>query len=332
MALSSHMPDLESLEVFAAIAETGTLGGAARKLGLSQQAVSRRLALLEAKTGVALAVRTRRGSQLTAAGNFLAEWASHLLEVAHDIDTALGSLRTEGSHRLTVVASPTITEYLMPHWLLSLRSATPGPAAAVPRIDLAAASSAQVIAWVRDGIADLGFIESPSAPEGLGCRVVGADELVVVVSPTHEWARQSRIISARELADTSLVCREPHSGIRDVLAVALQRALGADSHQAPPVLELPSAGAVRAAVLAGAGPAAMSRLAVADDLHTGRLTEIPVADLDLRRDLRAIWLGGGTPPTGATRLLLDHIASRTNDAERRAVPGRRAHRPAKRGA
>jgi DNA-binding transcriptional LysR family regulator len=114
MVLSAHMPDLDALEVFVAIAQTGSLGGAARELGLTQQAVSRRLAALEAKTGVTLAIRTTRGSQITPAGTSLAEWASHLLEVAHDIDTALGSLRIEGTQRLTVVASPTIVEYLMP--------------------------------------------------------------------------------------------------------------------------------------------------------------------------------------------------------------------------
>ena len=51
MALSSRMPDLESFEVFLAIAETGSLGSAARELGLTQQAVSRRLASMEAKAG-----------------------------------------------------------------------------------------------------------------------------------------------------------------------------------------------------------------------------------------------------------------------------------------
>jgi DNA-binding transcriptional LysR family regulator len=74
-------------------------------------------------------------------------------------------------------------------------------------------------------------------------------------------------------------------------------------------LELSSAASVRAAVLAGAGAAVMSRLAVADDLTHARLRAIPVADLDLRRELRAIWVGGRTPPAGAVRDLLAHITS-----------------------
>lgn len=74
-------------------------------------------------------------------------------------------------------------------------------------------------------------------------------------------------------------------------------------------LELASAAAVRAAVLADAGPAVMSRLAVTDDLTHGRLRAVAVADLDLRRDLRAIWMGGQNPPAGAARDLLHHIAT-----------------------
>jgi|SRR5271155_228130 len=58
MALSSRMPELSALEVFLAVARTASLGAAGRELGLTQQAVSARLASIEAQTGVRLAVRT----------------------------------------------------------------------------------------------------------------------------------------------------------------------------------------------------------------------------------------------------------------------------------
>jgi DNA-binding transcriptional LysR family regulator len=133
---------------------------------------------------------------------------------------------------------------------------------------------------------------------------------VVVVPPGHKWIRRSRVVTPGELAQTPLVTREPHSGIRDSLTVALRQVLGDDMQQASPVLELTSAAAMRAAVLAGAGPAAMSRLAVADDLAVGRLRAITVPGVDLRRKFRAIWVGGRTPPAGAIRDLLSHITSR----------------------
>jgi DNA-binding transcriptional LysR family regulator len=132
---------------------------------------------------------------------------------------------------------------------------------------------------------------------------------VVVVPPNHKWARNAQAVSARKLAQTPLVSREPRAGIRNSLDVALRRSLGDDTQQAPPVLELPTAAAVRGAVLAGAGPAVMSRLAVADDLAVGRLNAITVSRLDLRRDLRAIWVGGRAPPAGAIRSFLIHIGT-----------------------
>jgi DNA-binding transcriptional LysR family regulator len=311
MPLSPRMPELASFEIVLAIAETGSLGGAARELGLTQQAVSRRLASMEAQAGVTLAVRTTRGSQLTPTGAVVAEWAARLLEVAHDIDAGLGSLRKEGRQRIKVVASQTIAEQLMPHWLLSLQAADTRRGSTGPQVVLTATNSEHAIASVRDGTADLGFVENPGPPRGLGSCVIEHDELVVVVPPGHKWARRSRVVSARELAQTPLVTREPRSGIRDSLTVALRQVLGDDMQQAPPVLELSSAAAMRAAVLAGAGPAAMSKLAVADDLAVARLRAITILELDLRRQFRAIWVGGRTPPAGAIRDLLSHISSRT---------------------
>jgi DNA-binding transcriptional LysR family regulator len=202
------------------------------------------------------------------------------------------------AQRIRVVASQTIAEHLMPHWLLSLRATNYQQSGSLPEVNLTATNSDHAIASVRGGAADLGFVEKPGLPSGLGSCVVGHDELVVVVPPNHKWARNSRVVSARELAETPLVTREAHAGIRNSLVVALRRSLGDDMEQAPSVLELPTAVAVRAAVLAGAGPAAMSRLGVADDLALGRLSAITVSHLDLRRELRAIWVGGRAPPPG----------------------------------
>ncbi|OOK68431.1 bacterial regulatory helix-turn-helix, lysR family protein [Mycobacterium kansasii] len=127
------MPELASFEIFLAIAQTGSLGGAARELGLTQQAVSKRLAAMEAQVGVTLAARTTRGSQLTPAGVVVAEWAARLLDVASEVDAGLGALRKEGRERIKVVASQTIAEQLMPHWLLSLQDAARRRGDSAPR-------------------------------------------------------------------------------------------------------------------------------------------------------------------------------------------------------
>ncbi|MEW2480553.1 LysR family transcriptional regulator [Mycobacterium sp. NPDC049093] len=309
MPLSPRMPELAAFEVLLAIARAGSIGAAGRELGLTQQAVSARLASIESQTGVRLVQRSPCGSQLTAAGAVVAEWADQLLDVAGRVDAGLASMRTESRDRVTVAASLTIAEQLMPRWLVSLQADAARRGVNAPEVILTAANSDQVIAAVQDGSADLGFIESPGVPTGLHSRVIAHDELVAVVPPDHKWARRSAPVSPVELSETPLVSRETGSGTRDALSSALRSALGQSSRQADPAIELSSATAMRAAVLAGAGPAVMSRLAVEDDLTLGRLREVPVDGLDLHRELRAIWSGGRTPPAGAVRELLSHIAS-----------------------
>lgn len=310
-SLSAHMPELSAFEVFLAIARTGSLGAAGREFGLTQQAVSARLASIEAQTGVALVVRTPRGSQLTPAGVVVAEWADRLLDVARYVDAGLASLRSEKRRRVKVTASLTIAEQLMPRWLVSMQVAANQHRVGTPEVIMTTTNSDQAIIAVRDGSADLGFIETPNLPAGLRSRVVARDQLVVVIPAEHKWARRRRPLTPSELSQTALVTREPGSGTRDSLTAALRHNLGDSMTQARPLLELSSAAAVRAAVVAGAGPAVMSRLAVADDLDIGRLRSVAVSDLDLGRDLRAIWLGGRNPPAVAARELLTHISSRS---------------------
>src|ERR1700743_478113 len=123
--LSAHIPDFSALEIFLAIARTGSVGAAGREFGLTQQAVSARLASIEAQTGVALVVRSPRGSQLTAAGVAFAEGADRVLEAARYADAGLASLRS-GRKRAKVAGSRTIAEQIAPRWLVFRRGAGRG--------------------------------------------------------------------------------------------------------------------------------------------------------------------------------------------------------------
>ena len=299
------MPDLASLEILLAVARTGSLSAAAREAGLTQQAVSARMRALEARTGVALATRTPRGAELTPAGTVVAQWADRLLRLAEEVDAGLTALRADHRSTLRVSASLTIAEHLLPSWLVSLRADALRRGEPPVRVVLIATNSDAVLDQVRDGSADLGFVEGPGAPAGLRSRVVARDELVLVVPPGHRWSRRADGVSARELAATPLVSREQGSGTREFLSTALRRA---GAPQADPALELSTGAAVRAAVLAGAAPAVLSRNVVGDDLRAGRLRAVAVRDVDLRRDLRAVWSGARVPPPGAARTLLSHIA------------------------
>jgi molybdate transport repressor ModE-like protein len=324
MPLSAHVPDLSALELLLAVARVGSLNSAAAELGVSQQAVSSRVRAMEAQAGVTLISRSARGSTLTAEGVVVAEWATRLLAVAAQLDAGIAALRQDHRRRLRVSASLTVAEQLLPAWLVSFRAGARDPGGtgsggtsaggtsaggAGAEIVLTAANSDAVIAHVSDGRADVGFIEGPHVPAALRRRVVARDRLVVVVPPAHAWARRGTVTAA-ELAATPLVSREEGSGTRDALTAALTATLGPHAGQAPVALSLSTTAAIRAAVLAGAGPAVLSDLAVGDDIAAGRLAAIAVPGLDLRRALRAVWRGSAVLPAGPARDLVSHILRR----------------------
>ncbi|HWG65253.1 MAG TPA: LysR family transcriptional regulator [Streptosporangiaceae bacterium] len=317
--LSHHVPDLAALEVLLGVANAGSLNSAAEQIGVSQQAVSARIRAMEAQIGVTLLRRTPRGSRLTGEGVIIAQWAGRLLGVAAAMDAGIDELRQDRRSRLRVSASLTIAELLLPGWLASFQMAQ-GSAGHAVEITLTAANTETVFTHVTEGSADVGFTEGPRKPMTLCSKIIGHDRLAVVVAPGHPWGRRRVPVAAAELASTPLVSRENGSGTRDTLSAALAGALGPGVVQAPPALSLSTTTAVRAAVLAGAAPAVISELAIAEDLAAGRLIRIGIPGLDLRRSLRAVWAGTRNPPAGAVR---DVIAYIIGQAQPREVTDRR---------
>ncbi len=288
------MPDLRTIELLATVAETGSLGQAAIRHGITQPAVSLRLRKLERSLGLVLLVRSPVGSTLTAEGIAVVDWGAPVLEACRAFCRGVNALRETSHDRLRVAASLTIADHLVPKWLVALHTAMPDVIAA-----LQVANSSQVARLVADGAADLGFVESPGAPTGVRSRIVGGDELVVVTAASHPWARRRRPVTAAELGSTPLVLRETGSGTRD----ALTRALAAHGEAVTAALELGSTTAIKAAVAAGEGPAVLSRLAVTHEVAAGELVLIAVAGLDFHRRFRAIWRSGRAPAGTAATLL-----------------------------
>lgn len=292
MAMSG-LPDLDSLRLLVDVGELGSLGQAARAAGIAQPSASKRIAQLERRLGLPLIERTPRGSTLTAEGKVVAGWAAQVLAAAEELMRAVQAVRHAEAAHLRVAASMTVAEYLVPRWLGELQHREPGV-----QVGLDVVNSADVAARVLAEEVELGFVEGPSVPEGLASRVVGTDRLVVVVAPDHPWARRRTALRGAELAATPLVVREPGSGTRETLEVAFK-----GLHRASPRLELGSNSAVKGAAQAGAAPAVLSAYAVEAEVATGRLVEVPLAGVDLVRDLCAVWRRGRALTGPATTLL-----------------------------
>ena len=275
----SGWPDLGVLELLVGVDDHGSLSAAARTAGIAQPNASRSIKRLEAQVGTPLLQRKPTGSTLTPEGTVLAHWSRRVLGEARQLLDVAAGLREQRAAELTVGASMTVAEHLLPAWLGRFRQADPDVT-----IHLQVRNSMQVFDDVAAGVCDVGFVESPTVPRGLHSVAVARDRLVVVVHPSHPWARRRRPLTTAELAATALVVREPGSGTRTTLDVALH-----EYDRAAPLLELGSAAAIRTSVLGGVGPAVLSTLAVEAEVTAGKLRVIDVGGLDLDRTLRAVW-------------------------------------------
>jgi molybdate transport repressor ModE-like protein len=298
---SPRLPDVAALALLVEVSRLGSIGAAARSHGMTQQAASERLRSLETQVGFTVLRRGARGSTLTASGTVLVEWASRLLEVADEVDSAIATLRDDSRRELHVAASMTIAEHLVPRWLVLLRQRQVREGVPPTSVSLHAANSRDVVAAVLDGSADVGFVEGAEVPTTLSSVGLGVDELVLVVAADSPLASATRPLTPARVAELSLTSREPGSGTREVL----ERALSAHGlSMAAPEAELTTSSAVRASVRAGGAPAFLSSMVVENDLAAGHLVVVPTVDLALGRTFRAVWDGHGAPPAGPVRELL----------------------------
>lgn len=165
-------------------------------------------------------------------------------------------------------ASQTIASYWLPRYLVAFRRTHPGI-----DIRLTVGNTAQVAAAaVRDGAAELGFVEGAIDDPALAAEQVARDQLIVVVGPDHPWSTIDRLEPGR-LVESEWVLREPGSGTRSVFEAALDR-FGVSPATLRVALELPSNEVVRSAVEAGMGATAISASVASPSLEAGLLHHV----------------------------------------------------------
>ncbi len=264
---------LEQLRIFIAVAERQHMTRAAEVLHLAQSAVSTAVAALEARHGARLFDRIGRGIELTAAGRiFLAE-AKAVLARADAAEVTLADLGGLKRGSLIVEASQTIASYWLPRHLVAFRRTWPGI-----DIRLGVGNTAEVAQAVREGTAELGFVEGAVTEPSLLATTVARDQLELVVAPGHPWAKVKHF-TPRQLVTSDWVMREPGSGTRSAFEAALA-GFGLAASDLTVALVLPSNEAVRSAVEAGLGATVISASVAAPSLEAGLLhrVRLPLPD------------------------------------------------------
>jgi DNA-binding transcriptional LysR family regulator len=243
------------------------LNSAAYGLWSGASATSAAIAALEGRYGVKLFDRIGRGIVLTHIGRtFLAE-ARAVLARAHGAEQVLRDFAGLKAGKLVIAASQTIGNYWLPPRLQAFQGAHPDIKIAV-RI----ANTEQVAADVRDGIADVGFVEGDVDDGALSARRIDGDALIAVVGPRHPLANH-RKPPAEWITRTPWILREPGSGTRTMFERALKRR-GLRLIDLTVQLELASNEAIRTAVEAGVCATAISDLVVERSLATKTLFRV----------------------------------------------------------
>ena len=157
--LGPHVPDLRALELLVVVARTGSLSAAAAELGITQQAASSRIRTAETLVGAPLLTRTRRGSALTRTGDLVVHWATRVVDAAEQLDAGIAALRQDRRAQLTIAASLTIAEYLLPGWLVAFRAHQAALGVARTEFTMTATNSERVVELVAAGTADLSIYD-----------------------------------------------------------------------------------------------------------------------------------------------------------------------------
>ena len=275
--------NLDYLITYLELIKLGSFSVVAKKLSISQPAVSFQIQRLEHDLGVRLINRSRKRITMTDAGKRLLKFATTIKEERNRLLNDLDRLRHEVTGALSIVASTIPSEFLLPPILGEFMILHPVISAQVTIRD-----SLTVIADVRDSSYEVGFCGiAPPEEQGLKSFKIAQDEIVLIVFPEHPFA-QRKEISFAELEGEPLIYRETTSGTRKSLEQLLSRA-GLDHSRLVPHLILSSTQAIVSAVEAKAGIAFVSNLAIKKSLELGLVRQLTVDKMKLRRDFHCIY-------------------------------------------
>ena len=281
-APSSRRLELGELRSLVVAAESGTIGRASLRLGISQPTLSKRLQALERHVGTRLLERSQQGIALTPAGKRLYEHAKPLIAAADALENVAAGLgRDAAAVRLAASHSSTeafVAEALAAHDELG-----------VP-VELLTANSQVVRTLVGEGRADMGVAASrPGGTPNPSVRelTLAADAIVCAVPRDHPWAGRRRIARS-EFLRTPMVLRDRSSNARWTVDAVLRRER---LQAADPLVEAPTPGAAKRRALALGAPTLLSR-----HVLSSSFAEVEVDGLRFEREYRLVLPPVGEPP------------------------------------
>ncbi len=255
------------LHVFHTVAGVLSFTKAAEKLNMTQPAVTFQVRQLEEDFNTRLFDRGHNKINLTKAGEVVYSYADRIFDLYGEMQESVKRLTGDKSGNITIGASTTIAEYMLPALLGDFKEKFPDV-----KIKLKVANTTGIVTMVEDNAIDLGIVEGDINNKLLLAEACQIDKMVVIASPEHELSKRSSL-NTSELLEHPFIFREGGSGTRSVIENYLHDA-GYESSQLNIALELGSTEAIKGAVEAGMGISIVSEAAISKELKLGTLCAI----------------------------------------------------------
>ena len=274
--------NIDYLITFLEVIRQGSFSEVAKKLSITQPAVSFQINKLERDLGVKLIDRGKKTLTLTDAGQRLLRFAEVIEQEKITLTRDLEKMRDEVTGDLIIAASTIPGEVLLPPMLGEFKALHPSICV---RLDIS--DSMVVINGVHNGDYDIGFCGV--APEGrdLHCFKIANDEIVLVVFPEHPFARR-KTVSLAEVGEEQIILREETSGTQ-LNIQSLFRKAGLRTEGWSCRMVLGTTQAVVAAVESRLGIAFVSNLAIEKSLALGLVKQVEVEGMQLKRDFYCVY-------------------------------------------
>src|SRR6266436_1251339 len=317
-----HVAQLENfrLKVLRTVAEHLNFRKAAECLFLTQPAITLQIKALEDDLGIRLFDRAANRVSLTPQGSLLLSYAKKIAALVSQAEQELGGEDGKLSGELSLGASTTIAQYLLPRLLRAFLDENPHV-----QLSIRTGNTDEIVQLLLDDKLAIGLVEGPARDRGIRAEPFMQDELVLITPPAFEADRMSR----DHLVASNLLMREHGSGSRRVVEMALDRA-GFRLKSFKRVMDLDSTEAIKSAVEAGLGIGFVSRWAISKELELGALKVAEVSGLRIARHFSLISRTGPEPqgPAGAFRTFAlgrAQLLANTPRKPSRAVPADKLH-------
>ncbi len=276
--------EIKQLKAFVAIAEEKTFTAGARRVNLTQAAVSMQIRQLEEEIGLPLFTRTPRRVILTEAGELLLERARRILREHNSVKAELAEIAGAEHGRLRIgSASAMFATSQLPTILEKLKKKFPSA-----EISVSSGTSKLLVDKILHGDMDIAFVSFPVEAQSVQTELLFEDEVVAIAHPSHPMA-DKRYISAAALASENLILGEKGGNTRRMI----DDFFGASNLKPNIVMELSRQEAINKMVENNMGVGIASAKSALSEVRNGKIVSWLIEGAEIRWNLGLARLRGG---------------------------------------